>query len=60
MERGSNSTRKYLDISGGDILSAKGGAVVKSAGNPGKCQLFDTLPRSVITPLLEFGGPKRS
>jgi hypothetical protein len=54
MERGSNSTRKYLDISGGDILSAKGGPVVKSAGNPGKCQLFDTLAKNFL------GGPKNN
>lgn len=36
MEPGWNSTRKYLDILGGDILSAKGDPVVKSAGTPGE------------------------
>jgi hypothetical protein len=35
MELGSNSTRKCLDISGGDILLPKGGSVVKSARTPG-------------------------
>lgn len=45
MERGSNFMYKYLNISGVDILSAKGGPVVKSAGIPGNVNSLTCYPK---------------